>query len=63
MSMDFKEYPDREMLALSVADRIASQLAQHLRGNDRATLCVPGGTSPAPVFETCLLYTSPSPRD
>lgn len=52
MSMDFKEYPDREMLALSVADRIASQLAQHLRGNDRATLCVPGGTSPAPVFET-----------
>ncbi len=50
--MDFKEYPDREMLALSLADRIASQLAQHLRGNDRATLCVPGGTSPAPVFET-----------
>ncbi|WP_411839498.1 6-phosphogluconolactonase [Paracoccus sp. ME4] len=50
--MDFKDYPDREMLALSVADRIASQLAQHLRGHDRATLCVPGGTSPAPVFET-----------
>lgn len=52
MSMEFREYPDREMLALSLADRIGSQLAQHLRGNDRATLCVPGGTSPAPVFET-----------
>ncbi|MFN3274493.1 MAG: 6-phosphogluconolactonase [Paracoccus sp. (in: a-proteobacteria)] len=50
--MDFKEYPDREMLALSLADRIGSQLAQHLRSSDRATLCVPGGTSPAPVFET-----------
>ena len=52
MAMEFKEYPDREMLALSLADRIASQLAQHLRGNEGATLCVPGGTSPAPVFET-----------
>ncbi|MGP9805156.1 6-phosphogluconolactonase [Paracoccus sp. NSM] len=50
--MEFRDYPDREMLALSLADRIASQLAQHLRSNERATLCVPGGTSPAPVFET-----------
>lgn len=52
MSMEFRNYPDREMLALSLADCIASQLAQHLRSNERATLCVPGGTSPAPVFET-----------
>lgn len=52
MSMDFREYPDREMLALSLADRIASQVAQHLRGNDGASLCVPGGTSPMQVFET-----------
>lgn len=52
MSMDFREYPDRELLALSLADRIASQLAQHLRSSDRASLCVPGGTTPTPVFET-----------
>jgi 6-phosphogluconolactonase len=52
MSMDFREYPDRELLALSLADNIASQLAQHLRANQRASLCVPGGTSPMPVFET-----------
>lgn len=52
MTMEFVEYPDREMLALSLADRIGAQLAQHLRSNARATLCVPGGTSPAPVFET-----------
>ncbi len=52
MSMDFKEYPDREMLALSLADRLASQLGQHLRNSETATLCVPGGTSPIQVFET-----------
>ena len=52
MTMEFCEYPDREMLALSLADRMASQLAQHLRAADHATLCVPGGTSPMPVFET-----------
>jgi 6-phosphogluconolactonase len=52
MTMDFKEYPDREMLALSLADQIASQLAQQLRSNDTASLCVPGGTSPTLVFET-----------
>ena len=52
MTMEFIEYPDREMLALSLADRIASQLAQQLRTGDRASLCVPGGTSPTLVFET-----------
>lgn len=52
MSMDFIEYPDREMLALSLADKIASQLAQQLRTNETASLCVPGGTSPTLVFET-----------
>lgn len=52
MSMEFKEYSDREMLTLSLADRIASQLGQQLRSGQTATLCVPGGTSPSPVFET-----------
>ena len=52
MSMDLIEYPDREMLALSLANKIAGQLAQHLRINDTASLCVPGGTTPGPVFDT-----------
>ncbi|SNT74626.1 6-phosphogluconolactonase [Paracoccus seriniphilus] len=52
MSMEFKEYPDREMLALSLADKLASQLAQQLRSGAEASLCVPGGTTPMPVFET-----------
>ena len=52
MTLEFVEYPDREMLALSLANKIAGQLAQHLRVNDRASLCVPGGTTPAPVYDT-----------
>lgn len=52
VTMEFRDYPDREMLALSLADQIASQLAQLLRSGDGTSLCVPGGTSPVPVFET-----------
>ncbi|MFD1882307.1 6-phosphogluconolactonase [Paracoccus pacificus] len=52
MTPDLVEYPDREMLTISLANRIASQLAQHLRTNDQAVLCVPGGSTPAPVFRT-----------
>mgnify|MGYP000946496849 CR=1 FL=1 len=52
MSMEFIEYPDREMLSLSLADKLASQLAQNLRSNEAASLCVPGGTTPIPIFET-----------
>ncbi|WP_198731931.1 6-phosphogluconolactonase [Paracoccus tegillarcae] len=50
--MDFVEYPDREMLALVLADKLASQLGQHLRTSDAASLCVPGGTTPGPVLES-----------
>lgn len=52
MTFEFVEYPDREMMSLSLANKIAGQLAQHLRANDRASLCVPGGTTPGPVFDT-----------
>ena len=51
MTLEFIAYPDREMLALSLANRLAGQLSQHLRVSDSASLCVPGGTTPAPVFE------------
>lgn len=51
MSLDFITYPDREMLTLSLANKIAGQLGQHLRSHDRASLCLPGGSSPAPVFD------------
>ncbi|WP_071798847.1 6-phosphogluconolactonase [Natronohydrobacter thiooxidans] len=50
--MELHEYPDREMLMLRLAQRIASELGQSLRSQGRATLSVPGGTTPGPVFDT-----------
>jgi 6-phosphogluconolactonase len=50
--MTFTEYPDREMMFLALADRIAGQLADFLRREGRAALAVPGGTTPGPVFDT-----------
>lgn len=49
--MEFHEYPDRELLSLRLAQRISSHLGESLRINGRATLAVPGGTSPGPVFD------------
>ena len=51
MTLEFVEYPDREMLAIALANRLVGELAQHLRVSDSASLCVPGGTTPAPVYE------------
>lgn len=50
--MNLLEYPDRELMALAVADRIAAELAQGLRAAGHASLCVPGGATPGPVFDT-----------
>lgn len=50
--MTLIEYPDRDLMMLALADRIASELAGFLRREGRASLCVPGGTTPGPVFDT-----------
>lgn len=50
--MIIREYPDRDLLALSLADAIAGELADFLRREGRASLSVPGGTTPGPVFDT-----------
>ncbi len=50
--MEFHEYPDREMMMLRLAQRISSELGESLRANGRATLSVPGGATPGPVFDT-----------
>lgn len=50
--MTFLEYPDRELLMLSLADRLAGELADFLRREGRASFCVPGGTTPGPIFDT-----------
>jgi 6-phosphogluconolactonase len=50
--MKLETYPDREMLMLGLANRIAGQLADFLRRDGKATLSVPGGTTPGPIFDT-----------
>ncbi len=50
--MKLVEYPDRELMMLSLANTIASELADFLRREDQASLCVPGGTTPGPIFDT-----------
>lgn len=50
--MIFETYADREMLMLGLANVIASQLADFLRRDGKATLSVPGGTTPGPIFDT-----------
>lgn len=52
MTHEFIEYPDREMLMFALADRLASDLGQQLRNCDNISLCVPGGATPVPLFET-----------
>lgn len=50
--MKFETYPDREALMLGLAGRIASELRENLSMEGRASLCVPGGTTPGPVFDS-----------
>ncbi|NKX46154.1 6-phosphogluconolactonase [Roseicyclus persicicus] len=49
--MELVEYPDRDLMMLALADRLASELAEALRHHDRVSLSVPGGTTPGPVFD------------
>ncbi|MCK0150963.1 6-phosphogluconolactonase [Marivita sp. S6314] len=51
MSYDFQSYPDREMLAIDLANKLAGDLRSILRHEERVVLAVPGGTSPGPVFD------------
>ena len=50
--MKLETYPDRELLMLGLANTIAGQLADFLRREGKATLSVPGGTTPGPIFDT-----------
>lgn len=45
------DYPDRDALMLAVADALVGDLRLALSMSDRATLSVPGGTTPGPVFD------------
>ncbi|MDE3239432.1 MAG: 6-phosphogluconolactonase [Paracoccaceae bacterium] len=49
--MTLIEYPDRELMFLAVANKVAGELGDFVRRQGRASLCVPGGTTPGPVFD------------
>ncbi len=50
--MQFHDYPDPEMMALAVAQRLAADLRSALDRRERALFVVPGGSTPGPVFDT-----------
>lgn len=50
--MELKEYADRELMMMRLADIIASELSNSLMSHDWASVAVPGGTTPGPLFDT-----------
>ncbi len=51
MTLDLIEYPDRELMMIDLANRMAGELNAALRGQERASLAVPGGSTPGGVFD------------
>ena len=49
--MNLIEYADREMMMMSLANKIAGELGAALRQQGHASLSVPGGSTPGPVFD------------
>lgn len=49
--MKFNEYPDRDMLAIEVANEIAGDLKTHLLHHDGASFAVAGGSTPGQIFD------------
>lgn len=45
------DYPDRQALFDALATRIADQLEKAVQRDGRASLSVPGGTTPGPLFD------------
>lgn len=49
--MNLVEYPDREMMMMDLANCLAGDLKSILLHEERASLVVPGGTTPGPIFD------------
>lgn len=50
--MELVTYADSEMMMIELAQRIAGELRQALQSADTASLAVPGGTTPGPIFDS-----------
>jgi len=49
--MEFLDYPDTDMLMLSLAQTLSRDLRAALARRERVVFAVPGGTTPGPVFD------------
>ena len=49
--MKLQVYRDRDSLMQGLAEQLEAELAQEIGLRGRATFCVPGGTTPGPVFD------------
>ena len=49
--MNLIEYPDREMMMMDLADRLASEINEAVLVNGQASFAVPGGSTPGPIFD------------
>ncbi len=49
--MEIKEYSDRDMVAIHLANTLGGALEKCLLHHPFATFVVPGGTSPGPIFD------------
>jgi 6-phosphogluconolactonase len=50
--MELVTYADSEMMMIELAQRIAGELRQALQAAETASLAVPGGTTPGPIFDS-----------
>ena len=50
--MKFIEYPDSELMMIDLASTLAGELENVLFHDERASLAVPGGTTPGPIFDS-----------
>lgn len=50
--MELVEYADVEMMMIDLANVIAGELRETLAVEEMASLAVPGGTTPGPIFDT-----------
>lgn len=50
--MELVTYADSEMMMIEIAQRLAGELRQALQAAERASLAVPGGTTPGPIFDS-----------
>ncbi len=50
--MELVTYADSEMMMMELAQRLAGELRQALQSSDTASIAVPGGTTPGPIFDS-----------